>query len=624
MKTSIATVTLSGTLPEKLEAAAQAGFRGVEIFENDLTQCDLSAQEIGALARSLGLTIIALQPLRDFEAMPEPQRGQNFFRARKKFELMHDLGTDTLLICSNVSPLSIDDPDRAAADLRELAELAALEGFFIGYEALAWGQHVKDYTQAWDIVRKADHPNLGIVLDTFHIFARHNSLDVLRDEIPLDKITLAQLADAPNMEMEVLYFSRHYRCFPGQGGMPTVAFAQCLKDKGYEGYWSHEIFNDDFRASSPTRKAVDGMRSMVWLDEESSPATAESEAEITDLEFIEFAVKGPSGEDLVSLLEALGFRETHTHRSKDVSLMQQGDVNLVLNRETESQGHRHYMEHGVSVCALGLETKSSSAMLKRARRYGCPRFDNQTGPGELNIPAVLGVGDSLIYLLDKDTRYHFYDVDFVPVQSLETTSGPGLQRVDHIGQAVPSDEFLSASLLYKAAFNFSIESSFDLPDVYGLVVSRVASSPNHQVQIPINMSTAGEASAQRFVKKTLGSGVQQIAFACDDIFKAAAAVGKDIILDIPANYYRDLEARFGLSETFLKQLADYGILYDQDAAGGEFYHFYTRETHGVFFEVLQRVNYGGYGAANSHIRLAAQARMYKEEQKRLGELVALY
>lgn len=624
MKTSIATVTLSGTLPEKLEAAAQAGFQGVEIFENDLTQCELTAPQVGRLARDLGLDIIALQPMRDFEAMPEPQRKQNFYRARKKFELMHDLGTTRLLICSNVSPLTLDEPDRAAADLHELAELAQAEGFYIGYEALAWGIHVKDYPQAWDIVKRADHERLGIILDTFHIFARHNSLDVLKNEIPTEKITLAQLADAPNMEMEVLYFSRHFRCFPGQGGMPTVEFTQCLKDKGYDGYWSHEIFNDDFRASSPVRKAVDGMRSLTWLQDQTQSAPQDKQPEISDLEFIEFAIKGSSGDDLVNLLYALGFQETHRHRSKDVSLMQQGDVNLVLNREPDSLGHTHYVEHGVSVCALGLSTDSSKDMVDRATRYGCTRFENQAGPGELNIPAVLGVGDSLVYLLDADTRYRFYDIDFVKVEGEKQADTPGLQRVDHIGQAVPTDEFLSASLLYKSVFNFSIQASLDLPDVFGLVVSRVASSPNGRIRIPINMSSAGEASAQRFVRQTHGSGVQQIAFECADIFKAAEAVGPEHILSIPENYYRDLDARFALDADLLARLAHYGILYDRDTEGGEFYHFYTEEVHGVFFEVVQRIGYDRYGEANAHVRLAAQARLYKQDQARLSQILSLY
>ncbi len=612
MKTALATVTISGSLQEKLRAAAKAGFDGVEIFENDLTQFDGTARDVRTMAEDLGLEIIALQPFRDFEAMPEPWRSQGFYRARRKFELMHELGTKRLLICSNVSPHALDDRDLAAADLHELAELARQEGFIIGYEALAWGRYVADYDVAWDIIKRADHPNLGINLDTFHMFVRGNTLDVLRDEIPIDKIALVQVADAPRLQMEVLHYSRHFRCFPGQGDLPVVDFVQCLKDKGFDDYLSHEIFNDEFRSSSPLDKAVDGMRSLIWLDEQTSgPATAPV-PEITDVEFIEFAVEGDSGAELEALLTTLGFRETHRHRSKKVSLMRQGDINLVLNHEPLSQAHEHYQAHGVSICALAFATTDLTGMLTRTERYRSSRFTNQAGPGELNIPAIKGIGDSLVYLVERQGNFRFFDIDFVPVDG---ASGQpvGLQSIDHIGQTVSNTDFLSASFFYKSLFGFDIEASTDLPDIYGLVVSRVAKSKNGRVRIPINMTAAREASAQRFIHKSKGSGVQQIAFACDDIFAAAEQVGADQLLPIPQNYYRDADARFALEPELLERMRSLNVLYDRND-NGEFFHFYTREVHGVFFEVVQRIgDYDRYGEANSHIRLASQARQYRRE-----------
>ncbi|MEE2762243.1 MAG: TIM barrel protein [Pseudomonadota bacterium] len=608
MKKALATVSISGSLEEKLRAAAQAGYDGVEIFENDLTQFNGKPSDVRQMAADLGLEILALQPFRDFEAMPEPFRSQNFYRAQRKFELMHELGTRRLLICSNVSAHAIDDRAVAAADLRELAELAEREGFSIGYEALAWGRHVADYDVAWDLVRRADHPSLGVILDTFHMFVRGNSLDCLRDDIPVDRIALVQLADAPSLQMDVLHFSRHFRCFPGQGDLPVAAFLQCLRDKGFDDYLSHEIFNDEFRASSPLEKAVDGMRSLIWLDEQ-APATpsVEQAPEITDVEFIEFAVSGDSGDELIGLLQRLGFRETHRHRSKDVSLMRQGDINLVLNREPASQAHEHLQAHGVSVCALGLATTDLNAMLRRTERYRSVRFANQSGPGELNIPAIRGIGDSLVYLVERRGEVRFFDVDFVPCEQPEAGT-VGLQRIDHVGQAVSNTDFLSASFFYKSLFGFNIEASTDLPDLYGLVVSRVAKSPNGRVRIPINTTAARQASTQRFISKAQGSGVQQIAFTCDDIFAVAEAIGAENLLAIPENYYRDLDARYALDQALLARMQAAQILYDRND-DGEFFHLYTREVHGVFFEVVQRVgDYDRYGEANSHIRLASQAR----------------
>jgi 4-hydroxyphenylpyruvate dioxygenase len=619
MKTALATVTISGSLQEKLRAAAKAGFDGVEIFENDLTQFDGTPADVRQMAEDLGLEIIALQPFRDFEAMPEPWRSQNFYRARRKFELMHELGTQRLLICSNVSPHALDDRERAAADLHALAEIARQEGFMIGYEALAWGRHVADYAVAWDIVRRGDHPNLGIILDSFHMFARGNTLDVLRDEIPVDKIALVQVADAPRLQMEVLHYSRHFRCFPGQGDLPVVEFVQCLKDKGFDDYLSHEIFNDEFRSSSPLEKAVDGMRSLIWLDEQTSAAPEQPvQPEITDVEFIEFAVEGDSGDELVQLLRNLGFHETHRHRSKNVSLMRQGDINLVLNREPLSQAHEHYQAHGVSICALAFATTDLGAMLARAERYRSTRFANQAGPGELNIPAIRGIGDSLVYLVERPGNFRFFDIDFVPLSDAGDTS-VGLQRIDHIGQTVSNTDFLSAAFFYKSLFGFDVEASTDLPDIYGLVVSRVAKSRDGRVRIPLNMTAAREASAQRFIHRSRGSGVQQIAFACDDIFAAAATVGADRLLPIPENYYRDLDARFAPEPDVLARMRRLNILYDRND-DGEFFHFYTREAQGVFFEVVQRIgSYDRYGEANAHIRMASQARQYRRDEGLLAD-----
>src|SRR5947209_6317196 len=168
---SIATVSIGGALDEKLRAIATAGFDAVEIFENDFTCYDGSAREVASMCSDLGLKICALQPFRDFERMPGPLRAQVFRRIEKKFDLMQELGTDLLLVCSNVSPASLGGIDRAAADFRELGERARSRGLRVGYEALAWGRHVADYRDAWEIVRRADQPNIGIILDSFHILA---------------------------------------------------------------------------------------------------------------------------------------------------------------------------------------------------------------------------------------------------------------------------------------------------------------------------------------------------------------------------------------------------------------------------------------------------------------------
>ncbi|MBV6636031.1 MAG: sugar phosphate isomerase/epimerase, partial [Mameliella sp.] len=169
MKTSIATVSVSGNLREKLEAIAAAGFDGVEIFEQDFIADAGSPREVGALIRDHGLEITLFQPFRDFEGLPQgPLRDKAFDRARRKFDLMQDLGADLVLFCSSVHPEALGGIDRAAGDFAELGEIAADRGIRVGYEALAWGRHVNDHRDAWEIVRRADHPNIGLILDSFH------------------------------------------------------------------------------------------------------------------------------------------------------------------------------------------------------------------------------------------------------------------------------------------------------------------------------------------------------------------------------------------------------------------------------------------------------------------------
>ncbi|RVC66816.1 sugar phosphate isomerase/epimerase, partial [Mesorhizobium sp. M00.F.Ca.ET.038.03.1.1] len=180
MKTSIATVSISGDLREKLAAIAAAGFDGAEIFENDFLAFDGTPAEVGRMVRDHGLEITVFQPFRDFEGLPEPQRQHAFDRAERKFDLMRELGTDLMLVCSNVSPMALGGIDRAAADFRELGERAARRGLRVGYEALAWGRHINDHRDAWEIVRRADHPSIGLILDSFHTLARKTDVGTIR------------------------------------------------------------------------------------------------------------------------------------------------------------------------------------------------------------------------------------------------------------------------------------------------------------------------------------------------------------------------------------------------------------------------------------------------------------
>src|SRR5690242_1339650 len=268
MLRSIATVSLGGTLIEKLNAIAAAGFDGVEIFENDLLYFDGSPSEVRPICADLGLRVLLFQPFRDFEAAPRARMQKNFDRAESKFDVMEQLGADLMLVCSNTAPDTIADDRVAAEDLRALGGRAARRGFRIGYEALAWGRRGNTFCHAWRIVQTADHAAVGLVVDTFHTFAVEDD-DAPIAKIPGNRIFFAQLADAPMMRLDSLSWSRHFRLFPGQGAFPVTRFTRNVLASGYSGPISLGIFNDEFRAAPPRPTAVDGIRSLILLEERS-------------------------------------------------------------------------------------------------------------------------------------------------------------------------------------------------------------------------------------------------------------------------------------------------------------------------------------------------------------------
>jgi 4-hydroxyphenylpyruvate dioxygenase len=611
-KRSIATVSLSGALDEKLRAIASAGFQAVEIFENDLLSFPGRPRDVGQLCRDLGLEICAFQPFRDFEGMGEPQRARAFARAERKFDLMQELQTDLLLICSNVSPTSLGGIDRAAADFRALGDAAAQRGLRVGYEALAWGRHVSDYRDAWEIVRRADHKSIGIILDSFHALARGLPTAAIRS-IPADRIFLVQLADAPKLDLDILSWSRHFRCFPGHGELPVADFMEAVAATGYAGPLSLEIFNDQFRAGSAARTAIDGVRSLILLEDQLAgrlpkPSTESMvpKANSHGVGFVEFAVNEVKAVELASLFGQLGFRKTGKHRSKAVERWSQGAVELVINCEADGFAHSHYITHGPGVCAIALDVEDAGRTMARAEALKARTFYTPVGPGELEIPAIHGVGGSLLYFLDTEGKN--WDTDFEALPN-----GPAADRlraVDHISHSMPYDEMLSWLLFYTGILDLKRLPQQEIADPRGLVQSQAIINTEQSLRLILNGSAATRTLSARFISEFFGSGVQHIAFSCEDIFATVADMrsrGADF-LEIPDNYYDDIEAKYDLDASTMASLRANQILYDREG-DGEFFQIYTHIfDERFFFEIVERRNYQGFGAANAAIRLAAQAR----------------
>lgn len=625
MKHSIATVSLSGTLPEKLKAIAAAGFDGVEIFENDLLYFDGTPAEVRSMCANLGLEIMLFQPFRDFEGGPRERLSRQLERAARKFELMHELGTRRILVCSNVSPASSRDDALLADDLHALAELASRHEVLVGYEALAWGAWVNSYRHAWKLVQAVNHPSLGIILDSFHTLSIDDDLGELAS-IPPERIVFIQLADAPRMKMDVLEWSRHYRNFPGQGELDVSAFITPILANGYDGPLSLEIFNDGFRAAPGVTTAADARCSLFYLEEQaarrlaSGGRTAKAElflppapAVYEGFEFLEFAVDAPRSDAMSELLARFGFEQCGAHKTKDVLLFQQGDINLILNAEPDSFADAFHSTHGTSLCAVAYRVNDAAAQHRRALDYGCLMYEGKVGPNERHVPAVRSPNGGLQYFVDDE----IYDVDFFfkPFEGR-----PLLKRIDHIVLGIPAERMDTWTLHLRAIFGFVPEPDLTVPDPYGLMKSRVLHSSNGQVRIPLNVSENQNTVLARSVAAYKGAGLLHVAFSTDDIFEAVRylrANGAEL-LDIPENYYDDLQARFGLDDDFTDQLRAHEILYDADGQGGEFLHVYTVLIENrFFFEIVQRKGgYDQYGAPNTPVRLVAQDLYLKKQARR--------
>lgn len=267
------TITLAGSLPGKLKAIRDAGFTQVMLSARDLTQHDGGVEQAIAIVRASGLRVTGFQVLRDFEGLCGQLHDYKVDVAKAMLQMCADVGAKVLLVCSSTSQHASADPQAVARDLRKLAMLALPLGIRIAFEGLSWGRTINEYPQAWEVVERADLPNLGIGLDSFHVFATKTPLDGLQAIDPA-KIFLVQLADFMWQEIrsveERITTARHFRVFPGEGAHSgqVAELVTALDRLGYRGDYSFEVFNDDYQQMPPATVAARAWRSAVWLGED--------------------------------------------------------------------------------------------------------------------------------------------------------------------------------------------------------------------------------------------------------------------------------------------------------------------------------------------------------------------
>lgn len=267
------TISFSGTLPMKLSAVRDAGFSQIMLLARDLTGHPEGVDAAVALVKASGLRVTGFQVLRDFEGLIGNLHEYKIDVAKSMLEMCAALGSKVLLICSSTSQHATGDRDAIARDLRKLAMLALPLEINIAYEGLSWGRHINEFPDAWDVVSRADAPNLGLGIDSFHIFATKTSLDAL-DELDPEKIFLVQLADFMWQEIrsveERIATARTFRVFPGEGvhSDQIAEIVTRLDRLGYHGDYSFEVFNDDYQQMPPEKVAERGFRAAQWLGED--------------------------------------------------------------------------------------------------------------------------------------------------------------------------------------------------------------------------------------------------------------------------------------------------------------------------------------------------------------------
>ena len=316
-------------------------------------------------------------------------------------------------------------------------------------------------------------------------------------------------------------------------------------------------------------------------------------------EFVEYTA--PEPEALRALFGKMGCREVARHRSKNVTLHRQGDINFLINAEPNSFAQQFARDHGGSICAMGFRVRDAALAYKRALELGATPGPSTAGPMELNIPSIRGIGGSLIYLVDRYGASSIYDVDFVPVVAADDADGPGLQLIDHLTHNVARGNMDVWSGFYERLFNFREVRYFDIEGRKTGLLSRAMTSPCGKIRIPINESQDDKSQIEEYLREYRGEGIQHIALSTSDIYRTVDRLrANDLVFqDTPDSYYDGIAARVAGHQESVAELTSRRILIDGSAQEGILLQIFTANVIGpIFFEIIQRKGNEGFGEGN--------------------------
>jgi 4-hydroxyphenylpyruvate dioxygenase len=326
-------------------------------------------------------------------------------------------------------------------------------------------------------------------------------------------------------------------------------------------------------------------------------------------EFIEYTAPNP--ELLGELFTQMGFAKVAKHRSKNVWLYRQGRTNFIVNHEPDSFAQSFARVHGPSACAFAIRVKDARHAYQRALELGAKPYHGPVGPMELNIPAIKGIGDSLLYLVDRypgnNGNLSIYDVDFVPLDGANMAhAGQGLIEVDHLTHNVYEGRMDTWAQFYEKLFNFREIRYFDIKGKKTGLTSRALTSPCGQIRIPINEPSDNKSQIAEYLDAYNGEGIQHIAISTENIYDTVEALrGRGVrFLDTPDSYYERIAARMPEHREDLPRLQKNRILIDGEGVDKEHHEdkllqIFTETVIGpIFFEIIQRKGNEGFGEGN--------------------------
>jgi 4-hydroxyphenylpyruvate dioxygenase len=343
-------------------------------------------------------------------------------------------------------------------------------------------------------------------------------------------------------------------------------------------------------------------------------------------EFVEYTAPDPAA--LGRLFERMGCRAVARHRSKRVTLYRQGRINFIVNAEPESFAQSFARVHGPSVCAIAFRVEDAAQAYKKVLSLGAKPFTGQVGPMELNIPAIQGIGGSLIYLVDRYPGHDrqslsIYDIDFVPIEGVEQEpEGVGLTHIDHLTHNVYRGRLDEWAQFYERLFGFREIRYFDIEGKMTGLRSRAMVSPCGKIRIPINESSDDRSQIEEYLKAYHGEGIQHIALSTDRLpatVETLADRGLSFIAPPPGSYYDAVQDRLPGHSEDLTRLQRNGILIDGERDGGTLLQIFTETLIGpIFFEIIQRKGNEGFGEGNFQALFEAM----EQDQVRRGVLSA--